>query len=244
MTKIPNLLSHTATSSSSAVISRSCLQCLCAVVRLREGGCTTPVAKGTAVCKVLFWRRAGVHRLNCLTSVICLDENITFNPVKDFKLNGFLTRWFCLFLRVRVRVSAGVMPFQWKMTDVFNQSGTAGGYRNGLRCARWNYKHCLEYLWWQRDGDADVSGASEALAGKIKLNASHREHNAASEIIWWCLHSQNVGVLTGFFMLHRSLVEEFRKTLCSLWQGSQTAFSPDSLFYTIWKIMPSFRLIS
>ncbi|XP_029697509.1 ubiquitin carboxyl-terminal hydrolase 3 isoform X2 [Takifugu rubripes] len=39
----------------------------------------------------------------------------------------------------------------------------------------------------------------------------------------------------------RSLVEEFRKTLCSLWQGSQTAFSPDSLFYTIWKIMPSFR---
>uniref|UniRef100_A0A3Q3B725 Ubiquitin carboxyl-terminal hydrolase n=1 Tax=Kryptolebias marmoratus TaxID=37003 RepID=A0A3Q3B725_KRYMA len=38
-----------------------------------------------------------------------------------------------------------------------------------------------------------------------------------------------------------SLVEEFRKTLCSLWQGNQTAFSPDSLFYTIWKIMPSFR---
>ncbi|MEQ2227053.1 Ubiquitin carboxyl-terminal hydrolase 3 [Ilyodon furcidens] len=38
-----------------------------------------------------------------------------------------------------------------------------------------------------------------------------------------------------------SLVEEFRKTLCSLWQGSQTAFSPDSLFYAIWKIMPSFR---
>uniref|UniRef100_A0A3Q1ENV8 Ubiquitin carboxyl-terminal hydrolase n=1 Tax=Acanthochromis polyacanthus TaxID=80966 RepID=A0A3Q1ENV8_9TELE len=39
----------------------------------------------------------------------------------------------------------------------------------------------------------------------------------------------------------RSLVEEFRKTLCSLWQGNQTAFSPDSLFYAIWKIMPSFR---
>lgn len=36
-------------------------------------------------------------------------------------------------------------------------------------------------------------------------------------------------------------MEEFRKTLCSLWQGSQTAFSPDSLFYAIWKIMPSFR---
>lgn len=87
------------------------------------------------------------------------------------------------------------MQFQWKMTDVFNQSGTAGGYRNRLRCARWNYKHCLEYLWWQLDGDADVSGASEALAGKIKLNASHREHNAASEIILmspqsecWCIN--------------------------------------------------------
>uniref|UniRef100_A0A671NB66 Ubiquitin carboxyl-terminal hydrolase n=1 Tax=Sinocyclocheilus anshuiensis TaxID=1608454 RepID=A0A671NB66_9TELE len=39
----------------------------------------------------------------------------------------------------------------------------------------------------------------------------------------------------------RSLVEEFRKILCSLWQGSQTAFSPDALFYVIWKIMPSFR---
>ncbi|XP_030222208.1 ubiquitin carboxyl-terminal hydrolase 3 isoform X2 [Gadus morhua] len=38
-----------------------------------------------------------------------------------------------------------------------------------------------------------------------------------------------------------SLVEELRKTLCSLWQGNQTAFSPDSLFYAIWKIMPSFR---
>uniref|UniRef100_A0A8C5GC11 ubiquitinyl hydrolase 1 n=1 Tax=Gouania willdenowi TaxID=441366 RepID=A0A8C5GC11_GOUWI len=38
-----------------------------------------------------------------------------------------------------------------------------------------------------------------------------------------------------------SLVEEFRKTLCSLWQGNQTAFSPDSLFYAVWKIMPSFR---
>ncbi|CAJ0929122.1 unnamed protein product [Ranitomeya imitator] len=38
-----------------------------------------------------------------------------------------------------------------------------------------------------------------------------------------------------------SLVEEFRKTLCSLWQGNQTAFSPESLFYVVWKIMPSFR---
>uniref|UniRef100_A0AAR2LCG0 Ubiquitin carboxyl-terminal hydrolase n=1 Tax=Pygocentrus nattereri TaxID=42514 RepID=A0AAR2LCG0_PYGNA len=38
-----------------------------------------------------------------------------------------------------------------------------------------------------------------------------------------------------------SLVEELRKTLCSLWQGNQTAFSPDALFYVIWKIMPSFR---
>lgn len=39
-------------------------------------------------------------------------------------------------------------------------------------------------------------------------------------------------------------MEEFRKTLCSLWQGSQTAFSPDSLFYAIWKIMPSFRYVT
>ncbi|XP_043536047.1 ubiquitin carboxyl-terminal hydrolase 3 [Chiloscyllium plagiosum] len=38
-----------------------------------------------------------------------------------------------------------------------------------------------------------------------------------------------------------SLVEEFRKTLCALWQGSQTAFCPESLFYVIWKIMPNFR---
>ncbi|XP_061917138.1 ubiquitin carboxyl-terminal hydrolase 3 isoform X2 [Entelurus aequoreus] len=35
------------------------------------------------------------------------------------------------------------------------------------------------------------------------------------------------------------LVEELRKTFCSLWQGG--AFSPDSLFYAVWKIMPSFR---
>ncbi|XP_045068721.1 ubiquitin carboxyl-terminal hydrolase 3 isoform X2 [Coregonus clupeaformis] len=38
-----------------------------------------------------------------------------------------------------------------------------------------------------------------------------------------------------------SLVEELRKTLCYLWHGGPTAFSPDSLFYVIWKIMPSFR---
>ncbi|PIO39485.1 hypothetical protein AB205_0027070, partial [Aquarana catesbeiana] len=38
-----------------------------------------------------------------------------------------------------------------------------------------------------------------------------------------------------------SLVEEFRKTLCALWQGNQSAFSPDSLFYVVWKIMPNFR---
>lgn len=62
MTEIFNFLSVTAISSSSAVISRSCLQCLSAVVRRQEGGCTTPVAKATAVCKVLFWR--GVHGLN------------------------------------------------------------------------------------------------------------------------------------------------------------------------------------
>ncbi|KAK6309449.1 hypothetical protein J4Q44_G00209120 [Coregonus suidteri] len=36
------------------------------------------------------------------------------------------------------------------------------------------------------------------------------------------------------------LVEELRKTLCYLGHGGPTAFSPDSLFYVIWKIMPSF----
>ncbi|XP_020038152.1 ubiquitin carboxyl-terminal hydrolase 3 isoform X4 [Castor canadensis] len=41
-----------------------------------------------------------------------------------------------------------------------------------------------------------------------------------------------------------SLVEEFRKTLCALWQGSQTAFSPESLFYVVWKIMPNFSYFS
>lgn len=50
-------VSLTATSSSSAVISRSCLLWLYAVVRRPEEGCTTPAAKGTTVCKVLFWRR-------------------------------------------------------------------------------------------------------------------------------------------------------------------------------------------
>lgn len=47
--------------------------------------------------------------------------------------------------------------------------------------------------------------------------------------------------ITSFYFLSSSLVEEFRKTLCALWQGSQTAFSPESLFYVVWKIMPNFR---
>lgn len=77
----------------------------------------------------------------------------------------------------------------------------------------------------------------------------HREHVSACYCSCYQVSQHHLllllyGGLTGFFMLNRSLVEEFRKTLCSLWQGSQTAFSPDSLFYTIWKIMPSFRLIS
>lgn len=117
----------------------------------------------------------------------------------------------------------------------FSQSGAAGGFRSRLRFARWNY---------ELDGDAAEPGAGGVLAGNIKQNASQREHNAACVCEIWCLRCQKIGVLTGIFLLHRSLVEEFRKTLCSLWQGSQTAFSPDSLFYTIWKIMPSFRLES
>lgn len=50
----------------------------------------------------------------------------------------------------------------------FNQSGAAGGFRSRLLCARWNYKHCLEYLWWQLDGYANVPRAGQALAGSIK----------------------------------------------------------------------------
>nr|XP_031528192.1 LOW QUALITY PROTEIN: ubiquitin carboxyl-terminal hydrolase 3-like [Vicugna pacos] len=38
-----------------------------------------------------------------------------------------------------------------------------------------------------------------------------------------------------------SLVKKFRKTLCVLFQGSQAAFSPESLFYVVGKILPSFR---
>ncbi|KAL5004403.1 hypothetical protein ScPMuIL_017859 [Solemya velum] len=37
------------------------------------------------------------------------------------------------------------------------------------------------------------------------------------------------------------LVEELRKTLIALWQGSKTAISPESLFSVIWKVVPRFR---
>lgn len=37
------------------------------------------------------------------------------------------------------------------------------------------------------------------------------------------------------------LVEELRKTLVSLWQGSKTAISPEALFSVIWKVVPRFR---
>ena len=37
------------------------------------------------------------------------------------------------------------------------------------------------------------------------------------------------------------IVEELRKTLVSLWQGSKTAISPDALFSVIWKVVPRFR---
>lgn len=37
------------------------------------------------------------------------------------------------------------------------------------------------------------------------------------------------------------LVEELRKTLIALWQGTKTAISPDSLFSVIWQVVPRFR---
>ncbi|CAG2101490.1 unnamed protein product [Medioppia subpectinata] len=37
------------------------------------------------------------------------------------------------------------------------------------------------------------------------------------------------------------LAEELRKTMISLWEGSKSAISPESLFSVIWKVVPRFR---
>lgn len=37
------------------------------------------------------------------------------------------------------------------------------------------------------------------------------------------------------------LAEELRKTMVSLWEGSKSAISPESLFAVIWKVVPRFR---
>lgn len=38
-----------------------------------------------------------------------------------------------------------------------------------------------------------------------------------------------------------SLVEELRKILCGLWQGTEKSISPDALFSVVWKVVPRFR---
>ena len=39
----------------------------------------------------------------------------------------------------------------------------------------------------------------------------------------------------------RLLAEEIRKTFISLWEGTKSSISPDSLFHVIWKVVPRFR---
>lgn len=118
-----------------------------------------------------------------------------------------------------------------------------------------DYQHCLKWLWSQSDErpmcptesrykqyiNAVIEWVTILNIDCMFVHVLVWWLSVGLDLLFWFLSS--LTALTRIFMLNRSLVEEFRKTLCSLWQGSQTAFSPDSLFYTIWKIMPSFRYV-
>ena len=46
-----------------------------------------------------------------------------------------------------------------------------------------------------------------------------------------------------FFISSSLLVEELRKTMCALWQGTKGAISPESLFSVVWRVVPGFRYV-
>lgn len=55
------------------------------------------------------------------------------------------------------------------------------------------------------------------------------------------LDSALIVILLLVVFYFRFLIEEVRKTLVALWQGTKGAISPESLFCVIWKVVPRFR---